>query len=145
QMDRFLLKLLVRYPAPAAEREILSRSLESSGGVSTPHVAAPSVVARSPDHATGHLPVAFEDRDAGPQTTPFSARERDGGKEEPTSPGPLPTSNFKLQTSNCDPEPTLSPAEIDMARAALVQVRVSDLLQQYILELISATRDPYRF
>src|SRR5262249_46059545 len=42
-------------------------------------------------------------------------------------------------------QPTLSPAEIEMARAALIQVRISDLLQRYILELISATRDPYRF
>jgi MoxR-like ATPase len=78
QMDRFLLKLLVRYPAPGAERQILARSLEAPGD--------PGIT-----------------------------------------------------------EPTLSRGEIEMAQAALVQVRVSALLQQYIIELISATRDPYRF
>lgn len=78
QMDRFLLKLLVRYPAPGAEREILARSLEAKGD---PGVA----------------------------------------------------------------EPTLSRRDIETAQASLSQVRVSVPLQQYIIELASATRDPYRF
>jgi MoxR-like ATPase len=78
QMDRFLLKLLVRYPAVSAEREILARSLESPG-------------------VSGLT------------------------------------------------EPTLSRGEIETAQAALIQIMVSDLLQQYIIELVSATRDPYRF
>jgi MoxR-like ATPase len=78
QMDRFLLKLLVRYPAVGAEREILARSLEAPG--------QPGII-----------------------------------------------------------EPTLSRSEIETAQAALIQVRVSAPLQNYILELISATRDPYRF
>jgi MoxR-like ATPase len=78
QMDRFLLKLLVRYPATCAELEILARSLESAG--------APGIT-----------------------------------------------------------EPTLSRGEIETAQASLLQIQVSALLQRYIVELISATRDPYRF
>jgi MoxR-like ATPase len=78
QMDRFLLKLLVRYPAASAELEILARSLQSAG--------EPGIT-----------------------------------------------------------EPTLSRGEIETAQASLIQIQVSALLQRYIIELISATRDPYRF
>jgi MoxR-like ATPase len=77
QMDRFLLKLLVRYPAPSAEREILARSLAA-----------------------------------------------------PDDPGIT--------------EPTLSRGDIETAQASLIQVKVAAPLQQYIIELVSATRDPHR-
>lgn len=88
QMDRFLLKLLVRYPEIDAERKILARALGP---------AAPA----------GH---------AAP------------GGVEPN-----------------DAEPTLTPADLETARDCLVQVKVSRVLQDYIVALISATRDPYRF
>src|SRR5205085_8229437 len=94
---------------------------------STPSVSH-HVVARSPDRATGPLSPPFGEREAGSQTTPLSAPFGGRGQGEGEN-----------------SEPTLSPGEIEMARAALIQVRVSALLQQYIIELICATRDPYRF
>jgi MoxR-like ATPase len=78
QVDRFLLKLLVRYPDTETEREILARSL-------------------------------------------------------------LPPGESRLN------EPTLSCPEIETARAALTGVAVAPLLQNYIVELIAATRDAHRF
>jgi MoxR-like ATPase len=120
QMDRFLLKLLVRYPGTSAEREILSRSLGTD---------AFSAV-------SAHNSVALENQQtnrsaAEKLSVPLPAKEGETSRIGEGKPGII--------------EPTLSRAEIEAAQASLILVRVSDLLQQYIIELISATRDPYRF
>lgn len=78
QMDRFLLKLLVRYPARPHEKAMLRQSLQS------------------PDRA--------------PQI-----------------------------------EPVLSPATIAAARSAVGRVTVSPDIEDYVVDLVTATRDPYRF
>jgi MoxR-like ATPase len=111
QMDRFLLKLLVRYPAVSAEREILARSL----GTDTFSAAAAK------------------------KSVAFATQQNNQSPAEKVS-VPLPA---KSEVVNSDP--TLSRIEIETAQASLTQVRVSETLQQYIIELVSATRDPHRF
>ena len=120
QMDRFLLKLLVRYPAVSAEREILARSL----GTDTSSAAA----------ARNSVALANQQSNRPPAekvSVPLSAKDVGTPRIGNGEPGII--------------EPTLSPSEIETAQASLIQVRVSDLLQQYIIELVCATRDPYRF
>lgn len=79
QMDRFLMKLVVKYPPLDAERQVLSRSL------------------MPPNDAHADLP------------------------------------------------PVLSPEHLESAAQAMQSVQVSSILQEYVLQLIAATRDPYRF
>ena len=78
QMDRFLLKLLVRYPARQHEQAMLHRSLQP----------------------------------------------------------PAPRG---------DVAPVLSPEMLVAAQSAIRDVRVSPAIEHYIVELVAATRDPYRF
>jgi len=78
QMDRFLLKLMVRYPQPDDEQQILSRSL------------AQEIVAVQSD-------------------------------------------------------PVLTESRIQQAVEKVRGVSVTEVLQRYIVDLVTATRDPYRF
>lgn len=77
QMDRFLLKILVRYPARPHEKTMLRQSLQ-------PAASAPQI------------------------------------------------------------QPVLSPPVIAAAQAAVGRVAVSPAIEDYIVDLVAATRDPYR-
>ncbi|WP_235935198.1 AAA family ATPase [Candidatus Laterigemmans baculatus] len=78
QMDRFLLKLVVRYPARRHERAMLHQSLHPAD-----------------------------------------------------SPEPI--------------EPVLTPKSLAAAQAAIGRVSVSPAIEDYVVDLVAATRDPYRF
>lgn len=78
QMDRFLMKILVRYPARPHEKAMLHQSLQP--------VAAPRKI-----------------------------------------------------------EPVLSPETITAARAAIGRVTLNSAIEDYVVDLVTATRDPYRF
>lgn len=78
QMDRFLLKILVRYPARSHEKAMLHQSLQT--------VSSPTKI-----------------------------------------------------------EPALSPETIAAAQAAIERVTLNSAIEDYIMDLVVATRDPYRF